>query len=123
MNGAHALTDMLLHPAIEGEASGEPSAPAEGECWLVGADATGAFAGKEGSLASYQAGTWLFAEPRDGMRVFDRVTEQSLLYAGAWRREPAPAEPAGGGVIDQEARSAIVAILHLLRRTGILPDE
>ena len=42
VNEAHVRIDTLLHPAIEGEADGPPSSPAEGECWLVGATPTGA---------------------------------------------------------------------------------
>jgi hypothetical protein len=123
VNGAHALTDMLLHPAIEGEAAAEPVGAGDGECWLVSAGASGAFAGRDHALAGRQAGTWLFAEPREGMRVYDRASAQFLLYAGGWRREPQLAEPAGGDNADLEARSAIVAIMHLLRRSGMLPDE
>ena len=39
VNQAHALIDMLLHPAIGGEAAMPPASPEEGECWLVGAGA------------------------------------------------------------------------------------
>lgn len=123
VNGAHVLADMLLHPAVEGEAPTPPAEPAEGQCWLVSSAATGAFAGQEQCLAGFQTGSWVFAEPRDGMGVFDRATGQSLLYAGGWRREAAPAEPTGGAVIDQEARAAIMALMLLLRRTAILPAE
>jgi hypothetical protein len=37
---AHALVDLLLHPAIESETDTPPSAPQEGQCWLVGANPT-----------------------------------------------------------------------------------
>lgn len=123
LNGAQALTDLLLHPAVEGEAAEPPTAPAEGECWLVGAGASGAFEGREQSIAGFQSGTWLFAPPCEGMTVYDRTSGQRLLFAGTWRREVAPAAPAGGVTIDQEARGTIVALLACLRRVGILPAE
>ena len=123
VNSAHALADMLLHPAIEGESGAPPSGAADGDCWLVGASATDQFAGQEGLLASRQAGVWTFIRPRDGMRVFDRSNGNFRLFAGGWRRETALAEPAGGMTIDAEARASIVAILHLLQRTGFLPAQ
>lgn len=120
VNAAHALIDILLHPSVEGEAGAAPADPVEGETWLVGFSAQGAFAGREGHLATFDSGGWSFSAPRDGMTVLDRSTGQKLFYLGGWRREPTPAEPVGGAVIDIEARAAIVAILHLLRRTGLL---
>jgi hypothetical protein len=123
VNGAHALADILLHASVEGEAVAPPLDAADGECWLVGEGATGAFAGRERCLAGRQAGTWLFAEPRDGMRVFDRATGQSLLFVGEWRRAAAPLAPAGGELVDVESRAAIATVINLLRQTGILPAE
>jgi hypothetical protein len=121
VNSAFALADMLIHPAVEGEASAPPSAPAEGECWLVAEGAVGVFAGQEHALAGFQAGTWIFARPKDGMCVFDRASGQRLCYAGGWRREGAPLAPAGGTVVDQEARAAVAELIRVLRRTCILP--
>ncbi len=123
VNGAHVLADMLLHPAIEGEAAAPPAAPTDGECWLVGAPATGAFAGQEEALASFQAGSWLFARPRDGMRIFERTTGRFVLYADGWRRAAAPPEPTGGTTVDQEARDTIATLIAALRSQGLFAAE
>ena len=56
VNEAHALVDALLHAAVEGESDAPPSAPEEGECWLVGDAPSGAWTDRAGTLASYQAG-------------------------------------------------------------------
>ena len=122
VNEAHALADILLHPAIEGEADDPPSAPAEGECWLVGATPTGAWADHAGDVAAYQAGGWIFAAPRDGMRVLDRGSGQDIRYVGGWQRPTAPAEPAGGATVDVEARVAIAELIAALVAGGVLPD-
>ncbi len=123
VNAAHAMVDLLLHPAVEGETAVPPVAPGDGECWLVSAPATAAFLGQEGAIAGYAGGTWTFAQPHDGMRAFDRSTGQFLLYRAGWRREDTPSEPTGGTTVDLEARTSIVAILHLLKRSGILAGE
>lgn len=121
VNEAHALTDALLHPAIEGEAADPPASPAEGECWLVGASPTAAWTDHAGELACLVAGTWLFVAPRDGLKVLDRSTGQFLLYRGGWAVPVAPAEPIGGSTVDTEARAAIAGLVAALSDAGILP--
>ena len=121
VNEAHALTDALLHPACEGEASDPPSTPVEGETWLVGTAATGDWAGADGKLASRQSGNWLFTSPIDGMRLLDRSTGQLLLHRGGWQRPSAPAAPTGGTTIDAEARAALADLIAALANAGIFP--
>lgn len=122
VNAACARIDLLLHPAIEGVQADPPASPDDGECWLVASGATGAFAGHDGSLAGRQAGTWVFAEPTEGLRAYDRGTGQWLHYAGMWHRAEAPLAPAGGATVDAEARGTIVALIEALKVAGIFPD-
>lgn len=123
VNEAHGLADALLHAACEGEATDPPATPVEGQAWLVGASATGDWAGEDGKLASYQAGNWLFATPNDGMRLFDRSTGQVLLFRGGWQRPSAPAAPSGGTTIDAEARTAIADLIGALTAAGFFPSS
>ncbi len=120
VNEAHALTDALLHCAIESVASAPPANPANGLCWLVATAPTGAWSGKAGKLALWQNGNWLFITPRDGMRVLNRATGQEQRFAGTWRIPVRPAPISGGTVIDNEARAAIAAILSCLESGGII---
>ena len=121
VNEAFALADALLHCAIEGEATVAPLAPVDGENWLVGASASGDWLGHDGSIACRQSGNWLFIVPRDGMEVLDRSTGQVMLYSGGWLMATAPASPAGGSIVDSEARAAIDALIAVLRTAGVLP--
>lgn len=123
VNEALAITDALLHCAIEGEASTPPSTPAEGEAWLVAASATGAWEGHDGAIACRQGGNWLFVTPVDGMRVLDRTTGQEGRFHAGWHWPVTPASPSGGATIDAEARLAIAAIIAALRTAGILAAE
>jgi hypothetical protein len=121
VNEAHALTDALLHCAIEGEAGHPPEAPSDGECWLVSSPAAGEWAGHEGSIACRQAGLWLFIIPRDGMRIFNRSAAQDMRYCGGWHAPVTPASPSGGTTIDAEARAAIDALIETMQTAGFIP--
>lgn len=120
INEALCRADSLLHPAIEGEQDTPPAAPLDGQSWLVGPSPTGLWAGRTGKLACYQTGSWVYATPRDGMQIFDRAAGQRIHYAGAWKRPAAPLAPAGGSVIDAEARAAVNALIARLVDAGIL---
>lgn len=120
VNEAHALTDALLHCAIEGIAAAPPIAPVDGTNWLVGASPTGAFAGQSGKLACRQAGNWLFVAPRDGMRLLNRATGQEIRHFGIWRTPIRPLAALGGALVDSEARAAISAIMATLESAGVI---
>lgn len=122
VNEAHALIDLLLHPAIEGETDVPPNDPQEGQCWLVGASPVGEWSRNTAHLAAWISGNWVFAGPQDGMRILDRSSKQTIFYSNGWQRVSAPAIPTGGQVADSEARDAIGYLIEALRTAGILPS-
>lgn len=119
VNEAHALTDALLHCAIEGQAAAPPVTPVEGTNWLVGTAPAGAWTGQAGKIACRQSGNWLFVAPRDGMRLLDKASGQERRYAGGWLAPFAPVAPSGGSIVDTEARAAIAALIAALRTAGV----
>ncbi len=123
VNEAHALVDALLHPAIEGEVDNPPGSPADGECWLVGGSPTGAWAGHVGELACSQSGQWLFAAPRDGIRVCDKQLGQERFFLSGWLSATPITSPDGGSVVDTEARTAIAGLVAALVDCGLLPES
>lgn len=140
-NEALQRIDALLCPVVEGVASATPpSSPAVGSCHLVGAGATGEWAGHDESLACFSEGGWRFVAPVDGMSLVDRASGQLFNRRnGAWEagivraqelrvnglavlrnRQPAIGDPSGGTVIDSECRAAVAQILGAMRAHGLI---
>jgi len=122
VNEALAILDGITHAAVEGELASPPATPPDGQAWLIGAGASGEWAGRTGQVALRQSGQWLFLLPRDGLKVLDRSTGQDRRRAGgAWQTPSVPAAPSGGSVIDTQARATLTALIAALRQAGIFP--
>lgn len=120
VNEAHALIDLLLHPAVENESDDPPVVREEGQCWLIGNSPTGEWSDHAGNLAAWVSGTWLFVAPQNGMRITDLTSSQAIFFANGWQRAETPAIPSGGQIVDAEARQAIDHLVQSLRSAGIL---
>lgn len=139
-NEALTRIDAALHACIEeAGAAAPPAAPEEGQAWIVGPAAAGAWAGQEHSLATWTAGGWRFVAPREGMSVWNRAQGHMVRWDGAaWSggelagsallvdgvqvvsaRQPAVPSPSGGTVIDVEARQTLAAIIATLISHGL----
>jgi hypothetical protein len=124
VNEGFSITDALLHCAIESEAATPPTSPADGQNWLVGTGATGAWTGQSGKLACRQGGQWIYVQLRDGMRLISKSSGQDMRrLGGVWHAPAAPAQPTGGSVVDSQARESINLLLQRLRDAGIFPAE
>ncbi len=141
-NEAVVGIDLLLHPDVRGVGVNVPPvAPAPGEAWIVGPAPTGDWAEHGGAIAAWTDGGWRFAVPRPGMEVWVEEPGQRIRYrAGAgWEvgavaasrveiggiqvvgPQSAPvALPAGGAIVDEQARTAIAAVLAALQAHGLI---
>lgn len=140
-NEALTRIDMLLHGQVESaDLSVPPTSPAQGQCWIVAADAVGAWAGRDGALASWTEGGWRFVTPAAGLALWvadrghelrhdgsqwqDGALREDGLYVAGTRsvgeRQAAIAAPGGGTTIDSEARGVINAILAVMRSHGLI---
>ena len=122
-NEALVLIDALLHAAVESTSSVAPESSESdiGKCWLIGASSSGVWAGRSGQIAVWIGGSWRFITAQDGMRVWIKSTGHQMHYiAGQWLKAPAMFSPAGGEVVDVEARATLEAILQHFRSIGIL---
>ncbi len=119
VNEGFALIDALLTPVVEDIRSDPPVSPSDGECWIIGANPQGDWAGREGDIAVFTASTWFFVNPQNGMAVFDKAASVTRRWDGEWSAPAIPAPPTGGATIDAEARTAIGALMATLRNAGI----
>lgn len=126
---------------MEGDpANNPPATPLAGACYIVGSSPSGVWTGRVGSVASYSEAGWRFLPPVEGMSLLVRSSGLQATYrGGAWdigvvragemvvggnkvvgARAAAVAAPAGGTVIDAQARTAVNAILTALRGHGLI---
>ncbi len=119
INEAFALIDALMHAVVEGEANSPPPSPSDGDCWIIGSSPNAEWSGKAGHIACRQSGNWLFVAPVNGMTAFDTYAGQTIRYADGWHRADSISGPAGGTVVDAQARNAIEEILAALSAAGI----
>jgi hypothetical protein len=140
-NEALVRIDAALHAAVEGAAiSIPPTAPADGQCWLVAPGASGAWSGKANQLAAWSEGGWRFLAPAPGLAVWDRANGLTLRWDGAaWsggalvasqltigglkivgERQPHVPTPSGGTIIDAEARAAVASLIATLMSHGLI---
>jgi hypothetical protein len=140
-NEALALLDAAMHCEVEGAGIGDPpSDPEEGQCWIVGAGAGGAWAGRENAIAMWTASGWRFVDPARGMTARDRDSGLDRRFDGTgWsdgavqgsrfevdgvkvvgNRQPAVPSPSGGTTIDVEARLAIAGLIEALMQHGLI---
>lgn len=82
-NAAIEQLDMIVQLTIEAtDVTTPPSGAAEGQAWAIGANATGAWAGRTGDIAAWRGGGWLFATPQIGWRAWDKTTATALAFDG-----------------------------------------
>ncbi len=122
VNQSLTLIDSLLQQSVEATQAAPPQNPSDGHAYRVGDGATGDWAGRDGSIAILIGGAWQFTAPFDGMQIYDRTAERTLVYRAGWVEANAPADAQGGGVVDVEARAAIAELSQALRNLGILGE-
>jgi hypothetical protein len=79
-NEALKRLDTVVQLAVLGATlATPPTAPEEGDRYIVGSAATGAWAGKDGQIAAFLDGAWDFATPKPGWIAFDLAAEAILV--------------------------------------------
>jgi hypothetical protein len=101
-NPNFALLEALVHLTIISITATPPGSPANGDCYVVGSSATGAWAGHDKAVAIYYtSGGWVFVAPVVGLRAFNRATDSYWRYSGtAWITETAGSVTGPGSAVD-----------------------
>ena len=82
-NEALLLLDAMVHLAVISRVlSAPPALPADGDRYLVASSATGGWLGHSGHIAFREAGTWRFAIPKAGWRLWVVAESLFLLFNG-----------------------------------------
>ena len=85
-----------------------PGAVLEGECFGVPANAVNAWAGRDGEVAQFVKGGWVFFRPNAGWRAFVTDTGTVDLHdGGGWRAGGLTATPGGGGMAMQSVEADV----------------
>lgn len=140
-NEALVLIDAALHASVESAGLDTPPPdPDPGLCCIVGNSPAGAWAGQAGAIACWTEAGWRFVPAPEGTSAW--LKEEQLWVVrerGGWvtghvraacvsvdgqqvigSRGDAVASPMGGTTVDEEARSAIAAILDRLVAHGLI---
>ena len=71
--------DALVQLAVKDkDLAAPPEMPAEGDAYIVAAEASGAWEGRAGAVTAFQDGAWAILEPREGWLAW--VGDEAVLY-------------------------------------------
>jgi len=77
-----------VDPVINRTTSTPPGSPTPGDRYIVAATATGAWAGKEDSIADWNGATWEFTDPVAGLTTYVTAETEYFTWNGsAWVQE------------------------------------
>lgn len=90
-NEALQRLDLLTQLIITGERASPPETPGDGEVYAIGANATGLWEDRDGWLAAWQDGSWVYLMPKVGWRAWVTEEDACLYFDGAaWQDLPLP---------------------------------
>lgn len=94
-NEALTTLDALIDLTLKGQfVNDPPSAPCDGDAWLIGGTPTGAWSGSPYKIASCLDGGWRIHEPFDGLRAYLEPAHRYISYhGGQWRDDGASGLP------------------------------
>jgi Protein of unknown function (DUF2793) len=120
VNQALVILDALAHGTVIASLPQPPATSSDGDCYRISSLATGDWSGRADQIAIRIGGSWHFADPAEGMILFDRAASRWIWFRSGWQSALAPSLPAGGAVIDVEARALLATLVQSLQSVGLL---
>jgi hypothetical protein len=87
-NEALQILDAATNAVITATLAAPPATPVEGALYLVATSATGDWTGKDGKLAFFIDGAWIYLSPRAGWRAWFATDARTRIYDGAAWADP-----------------------------------
>ena len=102
-----------------------PGSPAEGDCYIPAAGATGAWSGWDLQLAAFSGGAWLRIVPKSGMKAWVKPERLTVTYEDSvWR--DGVALSANGGRVTLRAKEEELTLSGAFTETAdaaFIPDR
>lgn len=123
-NEALQRLDAIVQLTLSAMLAAPPASPEEGECFAITAPASKEWGGRDGRIAMWQDGAWLYLLPRTGWRAWDAQAQTLLVYGGdGWGPAPLPANGSCqtlgvSTAADETNRLAVAAPATLLTHAG-----
>ncbi|MFG1259479.1 DUF2793 domain-containing protein [Xanthobacter flavus] len=115
-----AFVQLVLESAT---APAPPTSPAEGARWFVPSGATGAFAGRAGMIAAYEAGAFDFLPVAAGFLAFIRDEGRLALFDGGAWVSPLAASLHRGAISAQVRESDVILSGAYVDTALVIPDR
>jgi hypothetical protein len=125
-NEALALLDAFVQLTVLSRTiAAPPGSPAEGDCYIVPAGATGAWSGWELSVAAFSGGGWTRLDPPEGTRAYVTDERGCVVFAdNIWRN--GIAFTAHGGRVTLRAKEEELTLSGAFTETtdaAFIPDR
>lgn len=79
------LDAIVMLMVLDRDLTAPPGSPSDGDRYIVGASATGAWSGYDGKIAAYQDGAWSFYTAKEGWLCYIADEDILIVYDGsAW---------------------------------------
>ena len=78
-----ALDTVVQLAVLDRDFTAAPGSPANGDRYIVAAGATGSWSGKDGEIAAFQDGAWVFYAPREGWLAWVADEDKLVAWGGS----------------------------------------